>query len=283
MTKDEIDEAIHEVMKYEDWDNNAYFIMQLYRKDKKQLLIALSAHKIKLEKEKQSRVQTKLLDFAKKQNLSTLQYDDNAERCRVHYSRWIKTVKSVITCFHIFQEVFDEKMRIHSLPTSMAEENKALYILINSYVHGHWKNILARKEIQNKGDKALKQIRKTCMTLSESQKNHYHIKLTTLKMGRDESVTSFLRCFTAAHKWAEEAGFEYKNDFLVDLALGQIEKSDNQEYKIHALNYKTQREQKNSIPFATIEQKFQNLDLDLDNHGKCPVTSSSQHVNPHKL
>ena len=271
MTKDEIEEALEEVMDFEDWDNNAYFIMQLYRKDKRKLLIALSAHRIKLEKEKQSRVQTKLLDFAKKQNLSTLQYDDNAEKCRVHYSRWIKTVKSVITCFHTYQAIFDEKMRIHSLPTSMSEENKALYIFVNSYVHGHWKNILARKEIQNKGDKALKQIRKTCMTLTESQKNHYHIKLTTLRMSRDESVTAFLRRFTSAHKWAEEAGFEYKNDFLVDLALGQIEKSDNQEYKIHALNYKNQREQKNSIPFASLEQKFQNLDLDLDNHGKRPT------------
>ena len=43
-----------------------------------------------------------------------------------------------------------------------------------------------------KGDQALKQISKTCMTLSESQKNNYHIGVTTLKMGREESVTSFL-------------------------------------------------------------------------------------------
>ena len=50
MTRDEVDQAIHELMKYEDWDSNAYFIMQLYRKDKKQLLVALSAHKIKIGK-----------------------------------------------------------------------------------------------------------------------------------------------------------------------------------------------------------------------------------------
>ena len=86
-----------------------------------------------------------------------------------------KTVKCVITCFHTFHGIFDDTMNIHSLPKEMVEENKALYIWIKSYMTGHWKNILARKEIQNKGDKALKQIRKTYMTLSESQKNHYHI------------------------------------------------------------------------------------------------------------
>ena len=202
--------------------------MQLYRKDKKQMLVALTAHKNKLEKEKLSRVQTRLLDMAKRQNLTILQYDDNALTHRKKYSRWIKMVKSVITCFHTFHGIFDDNMDIHSLPKHMVEENKALYILINSYVAGHWKNILARKEIQNKGDKALKQIRKTCMTLSESQKNHYHIELTTMRMGKEESVTSFLRCFTSAHKWAEEAGFQYNDNLLVDLVLGQIEKSDNQ-------------------------------------------------------
>ena len=82
--------GIHELMKYEDWDNNAYPIMQVYRKDKKQMLVALTAHKIKLEKEKFSRVQTRLLDLAKKQNLSILQYDDNALTHHKKYSRWIK-------------------------------------------------------------------------------------------------------------------------------------------------------------------------------------------------
>ena len=153
-----------------------------------------------MEKEKLSRVQTRLLDLAKKQNLTILQYDDNALTHHKKFSRWIKTVKSVITCFHTFHGIFDDKMEIHSLPKHMVEENKALYILINSYVAGHWKTILARKKIQNNGDKALKQIRKTCMTLSESQKNHYHIELTTMRMGKEESVTSFLRRFTSAHK-----------------------------------------------------------------------------------
>ena len=55
----------------------------------------------------------------------------------------------------------------------------------------------------------------------------------------------------------------------MDLVLGQIEKSDNQDYKIHALNYKAQHEQKVSIPFADIEQKFQNLDMHMDNREIC--------------
>ena len=157
------------------------------------MLVALTAHKNKLEKEKLSRVQTRLLDLAKKQNLSILQYDDNALTRHKKYSRWIKTVKSVITCFHTFHSIFDDTMNVHSLPKEMIEENKALYISINSNVTGYWKNILARKEIPNKGEKALKQIRKTCMTLSQSQNNHYHIELTTMRMGKEESVTSFLR------------------------------------------------------------------------------------------
>ena len=92
-----------------------------------------------------SRVQTRLLYLAKKQNLSILQYDDNALTHHKKYSRWIKTVKSVITCFHTFHGIFDDTMDIHSLPKDMVEENKAFYILINYYVTGHWKNILARK------------------------------------------------------------------------------------------------------------------------------------------
>ena len=78
MTPDEVDAALHELMRYDYWDNNAYLIMQLYIKDKNQMFIALTAHKNKLEKEKLSRVQTRLLDLAKKQNLTILQYDDNA-------------------------------------------------------------------------------------------------------------------------------------------------------------------------------------------------------------
>ena len=119
----------------------------------------------------------------------------------------------------------------------MIEENKELYILINSCVTGHWKNILARKELQNKGGKGTKKIRKTCMTLSDSQKNHYHIELTAMIMGKEESVTSFLRHFTSAHKQAEEAGFKYNENLLVHFVLGKIEKCDNQDYKIHSLNY----------------------------------------------
>ena len=121
MTPDEVDAAIHEMMKYEDWDNNAYLIMQLYRNDKKQMLVSLTAHKIKLEKEKMSRVKTRLLDLAKKQNLSILQYDDNALTHRKKYSRWIKTVKSVITCFNNFQGIFDDTMKFHSLPNEIIE------------------------------------------------------------------------------------------------------------------------------------------------------------------
>ena len=52
----------------------------------------------------------------------------------------------------------------------------------------------------------------------------------------------------------------------MDLVLGQIEKSDNQDYKIHALNCKSQCERKKTIPFADIEQKFQNSDMNMDNH-----------------
>ena len=79
--------------------------------------------------------------------------------------------EGIITCFHTFHRIFDDTMNVHSLPKEMIEKNKVLYILINSYVTGHWKNILARKEIQNKGYQALKQIIRTCMTLSQWVKN----------------------------------------------------------------------------------------------------------------
>ena len=244
--------------------------MQAYGRNKKQLLIALTAHKNKLEHEKQSKLQTKLLDLAKKQNLSQLVYDDNALQRRKLYSRWVKSLKMIITSFHQFLNLFDEEMKVHSLPKSMKDENKALFILINSYVQGHWKNIIARKEIAGQGDKALKQIRRTCTTLTESQRNQFHIMLTTMKMHGTESATSYLRRFTVAQKHAEEAGLQYTNNTLVDLFLGALLHSSNPEYKIHALSYKAQRDQKISIPFSTLEEKFQNLDLSFDQTSKRP-------------
>ena len=47
--------------------------------------------------------------------------------------------------------------------------------MFNAYVMGHWKNIFARPELVDKGDKGLMTIRKICMKLSEFQKNHFHI------------------------------------------------------------------------------------------------------------
>ena len=82
-------------------------------------------------------------------------------------------------------------MKIHSLPSDKHQENCALYIMLNAYIMGHWKNIVARPELVDKGDKSLKTIRKMCMTLSESQKNNFHILLTTMQMKSNETVTSY--------------------------------------------------------------------------------------------
>ena len=106
------------------------------------------------------------------------------------------------------------------------------------------------------GDESLKTIRKMCMTLSESQKNHFHIILTTMQIKSNETATSYFCHFTTSKKHAEEAGLHYNNNMLVDLVIGALLQHPNNEYKINALSYKAQREQKIPIVFEDTENKF---------------------------
>ena len=152
--------------------------------------------------------------------------------------------------------------------------------MLNAFVQGHWENMLARPALLYKVTKSLKAIRKMCMTLTETQKNHYHIKLTTMQIQSNEMATNYFRHFNTEKKHAEEAGLHYNNNMLVDLVLGALQKHPNPEYKIHALSYKAQRDQKVSVPFTTIENKFQSLDLSFDEKKRpaCHQANVSSHT-----
>ena len=77
MTLEERNSALTELLNYE-WDIVGYQIMHTYCKNKASMFMALSSRKHKLETEKQAKLQTKVLETAKKQNLSALKYGDHA-------------------------------------------------------------------------------------------------------------------------------------------------------------------------------------------------------------
>ena len=92
-------------------------------------------------------------------------------------------------------------------------------------------------------------------------------------MNGTESATSYSRRFTVAQKYVEGARLQYTNNTLVYLFLGALLNSSNPEYKIHALSYKAQCGQNISIPFSTLEEKFQNLDLTFNQTKQTPITA----------
>ena len=176
MTPVELQATLEDLLNY-DWDGVGYQIMDIYRKNKRAQVTALSLQKNKLECEKQAKLQTKVLETAKKQNLTALKYEDDAMTRRKLCSRFLRSLKIVFSCHHQYNDLIDDDLKIHSLPKDQQQENRALYIMLNAFVQGHWKNVLANSSLVDKGDKSLKEIRMMCMNLTETQKNHYHIKL----------------------------------------------------------------------------------------------------------
>ena len=199
--------------------------MSLYKEDELLLYHSLRNHKFNMKQSKISKLQKELLDTAKKQNLETLKHQDSAMDRRRLFSRWIKALNPVLICFPEFRNIIDHHWKIHHIDSSKKSENYALYILVNSYVQGYWKNVLSRSDVYGRGDKALSILYSMCMSLSTSQKNQYNNNFTSISMNQNETATSFLRRFTITKRLAEEAGFRYSESRLVDMCLAALSKS----------------------------------------------------------
>ena len=52
----------------------------------------------------------------------------------------------------------------------MTSENYSLFILVNAFSQGYWKNVISRPKISGKGDKALSTLKKMCMNLTTQLK-----------------------------------------------------------------------------------------------------------------
>ena len=100
-------------------------------------------------------VQKDLLETAKKQNIEILKHSDDPLERRCFFNRWIKPLRTMLLCFPKFSNVIDLHHKIRRLPQEMESENYSLFILVNSFVQGYWKNVISRPNISGRGDKAL--------------------------------------------------------------------------------------------------------------------------------
>ena len=106
----------------------------------------------------------------------------------------------------------------------MESENYSLFILVNAYVQGYWKNVISRPKISERGDKALATLHSMCMTLTTQMKYEYSKKFTALTMDPGKPVSIFLHKFFISKQHAEDAGFHFSNSKLVDMLLNAINK-----------------------------------------------------------
>jgi hypothetical protein len=141
--------------------------MSTFKVNKKMLYIALYNQLSSQYHEKLSKIQSKLLDTTEKQNLKKLKYDDNSIHRSNTFMHWIKQWKKVLACHYQFSLVIraDPLTESSISPRTGLSSIMIFYILINSYVEGHWKYIIIHPNIQYKGMEALKQIQLMCATL----------------------------------------------------------------------------------------------------------------------
>ena len=128
----------------------------------------------------------------------------------------------MLLCFPKFSNFIEPYHKIRRLPQEMESENYSLFILINSYVQGYWKNVISRPKISGRGDKALETLHGMCMALTTQMKYEYNNRFTSLTMDPRKPVSMFLRNFSISKQHAEDAGFHFSNNKLVDMCLNAI-------------------------------------------------------------
>ena len=91
-----------------------------------------SIHKLKfkLESEKTARLQKNILETAKKHNLEILKHSDDPLEHRHYFSRWIKSLRTMLLCFPKFSNVIFTNNTIYKLPDEMISENHMLTIYV---------------------------------------------------------------------------------------------------------------------------------------------------------
>ena len=230
--------------------------------------------KFKLEQEKTSKLQKELLETAKKHNLESLKHSDEAIDRRRNFSKWIKSLRTMLLCFPKYSNIISANHNIKEMPKEKSSENYSLFILVNAFVQGYWKNVISRDNINGRGDRALAILHKMCLAMTPQLKHEYNNKFTSIVMEPNKPVSFFLRKFSISKQHAEDAGFYYSNSELVDMILNAIYKSNVPKYKTQAQIFQNQRAEGKKLHFATVEQVFNNMDLTLDR-----TTSSRHHAN----
>jgi hypothetical protein len=149
-------------------------------------------------------------------------------------------------------------------------------------VEGHWKYIIIRPNLQDKGVETLKQIQLRCVTFLPSDVNQFHVNLTTLTISPKSSVRHLLRRFNTSKRQSEESGLTYTDDFTVDLLIIIINKAKNPKYSVKTNIYMDKNGNKRKIvDFTAMESAYLNLDKNrlINEQAKFTQTEISSHVN----
>jgi len=124
-----------------------------------------------------------------------LTFSADAERRRSNYEQWFQKFKDVLAMYpQTSSVVANNSIVTFSDPNCVG--NKALYMLLASRTDRYFQRLIRRHD--GNGDAALEMLKQQCAPTNSSDKHHYHMRFTTLRILCDESATAFIRRFNYA-------------------------------------------------------------------------------------
>jgi hypothetical protein len=123
-----------------------------------------------------------------------------------------------------------------------------------------------------------------CASITAFETHSTHQEFTGLRIVPRESVLAYLRRFSIVHDKAEDAGNKYDNGTLLDLFLSSLSTSHNEYFASFLSTLEFQWAETKSIPFASLEQKFLQLE---EHHALCSSAhqegANAAHLNRNPL
>jgi hypothetical protein len=157
-------------------------------------------------------------------------------------------------------------------------------MLILTYVDEHYKTVIRQKDTNGFGDKAILVLQAQCASITAFETHSTHREFTGLRIVPKESSSAYLRRFSIVRNRAEDAGNEYENDTLVDLFLSSLSNSGHEYYSSFLSTLEFQRAETKSIPFASLEQRFLQLEERHALRGSaCQEGANAVLLNPNPL
>jgi len=212
------------------------------------------------------KLQKSLFESAKHLKLKEFKYDANPSVCWWLFKSFYGQLVSILSGEEHFQGVLSDNFEITPFDDPYGTPNKVLFMLVLMYVDEHYKTVIRRKDTNGFGDKAVLALQAQCASITAFETHSTHREFTGLRIVPKESISAYLRRFGIARDRAEEAGNEHDNNTLVDLFLSSLGNSGHEYYSSFLSTLEFQWVETKSIPFASLEQRFLQLE---ERHALC--------------